>query len=124
MGIIRTKRIYELPAKTDGKRILVDRIWPRGVSKDAADLDLWPKEIAPTTSLRKWFGHDPARFEAFRDRYREELKTNADAVAELCRLADRNDVTLLYAAHDEHVNQAIVLAEFLEARGYRFDRGD
>ena len=116
MGAIRIKRIYEPPAPSDGKRVLVDRIWPRGVSKDAAKLDLWLKAIAPTTALRKWFGHEPSRFDAFRQRYCDELKANTDAVAELRRIATRSDVTLLYAAHNEHVNHAMVLAEYL-ARG-------
>ena len=113
MGVIRIKRIYEIPASTDGKRVLVDRIWPRGVSKDTAKLDLWLKAIAPSTSLRKWFGHDPSRFDEFRKRYRDELKANTDAMAQLCGMTARGDITLLYAAHDEHVNHAVVLADYL-----------
>lgn len=114
MGMIRIKRIYEPAAPTDGERVLVDRIWPRGVSKDAAKLDFWLKEIAPTTSLRKWFGHDPSRFDEFRERYCDELGSNTDAVSELRRIAARGDVTLLYAAHDEHVNHAVVLADYIK----------
>ncbi|AKM09395.1 DUF488 domain-containing protein [Croceicoccus naphthovorans] len=114
MGTFRIKRIYDAPASTDGKRVLVDRIWPRGVSKESAKLDLWLKEIAPSTGLRKWFDHDPARFEEFSDRYCEELKANSEAVSELCDLADQGDVTLLYAARDSRVNHAVVLAELLE----------
>jgi len=119
-GTIRVKRIYKAPAKNDGQRILVDRIWPRGVGREAAALDLWLKEIAPTAELRKWFGHDPSRFAAFRDRYRRELDANADAVAELSARLDRGDATLLYAARDEQANQAVVLAEYMRDRGYSF----
>lgn len=118
-GSIAVKRIYEPPSDKDGQRVLVDRIWPRGVSREAAVLDLWLKDIAPSTELRKWFGHDPSRAAGFRDRYRAELASNPEAVAELCALADKGDVTLLYAAHDEQANNATVLAEYLEDRGYR-----
>jgi len=113
---IRVKRIYEPPEKGEGQRVLVDRIWPRGVSSDAAALDLWLKDIAPSTELRKWFGHDPSRFADFRNRYRQELEDNPQPVAELAALAKRGDVVLLYSAHDEHCNQAVVLAEYLEER--------
>ena len=112
--MIRIRRIYEPPSGDDGRRILVDRIWPRGLSRKAADLDLWLKDIAPSTQLRKWFAHDPSRFAAFRDRYRKELEENQQAVAELTALARQGDVTLLYAAHDEHINQAVVLADYLK----------
>ena len=122
MGVIRIKRIYDAPAGTDGKRVLVDRIWPRGVSKEAAKLDLWLKDIAPSTELRKWFDHDSARFEEFRDRYRKELNANEDAVGELRDLVGQADVTLLYAAHDNQVNHAIVLVELFEKKGIRFER--
>ncbi len=120
---LHIKRVYEAPARNDGKRVLVDRIWPRGLSKEAAALDLWLKEIAPSTDLRKWFGHEPSRFDEFRKRYRKELDANPDVVEELCALADKSNVTLLYAAHDEQANQAVVLGEYLEDKGYRFDRG-
>jgi uncharacterized protein YeaO (DUF488 family) len=113
---IRIKRIYEPPAKGDGQRVLVDRIWPRGVSRKAAALDLWLKDIAPSTPLRKWFGHDPSRFAAFRDRYRRELEENPGPVSELAALARQGNVLLLYSAHDEHNNQAVVLAEYLSER--------
>ena len=122
MGFIRIKRIYDAPASTDGKRVLVDRIWPRGVSKESATLDLWLKDIAPSTELRKWFGHDPKRFVQFRDCYRKELEANTDVVNELRHLADHNDVTLLYAARDSRANHAIVLAEFLDDQGIHFDQ--
>lgn len=117
-GSIGIKRIYEPPAGSDGRRVLVDRLWPRGVSREAAAIDLWLKTIAPTPALRTWFGHDPARFAAFRDRYREELDANPDAVAELLALVDEGDVTLLYAAHDRQANHAVVLAGYLGDRGY------
>ena len=124
MGFIRIKRIYDAPASTDGKRVLVDRIWPRGVSKKSVNLDLWLKDIAPSTELRKWFDHDPARFDEFSDRYRQKLEANADAVSELRDLACHDDLTLLYAARDRCVNHAIVLAKFLENKSIRFDRSD
>jgi uncharacterized protein YeaO (DUF488 family) len=113
---IDIKRIYDPPLHTDGQRVLIDRIWPRGVRRDAAKLDAWLKAIAPTTELRKWFGHDPARWEEFRQRYRMELDANAAAVAELCSFVARGHVTLLYGARDEQHNQAVVLAEYLRER--------
>ena len=113
---LNIKRIYEKPSRTDGARILVDRIWPRGVSKKKAALDVWLKDIAPSTSLRKWFGHDPARFSEFRRRYRAELRLNKIAVKELRDWLKKGRVTLLYAAHDEQHNQAGVLAEYLRGR--------
>jgi uncharacterized protein YeaO (DUF488 family) len=115
-GAIGIRRIYEPPAKDDGQRVLVDRIWPRGVSRQQAALDLWLKDIAPSTQLRKWFGHDPSRFADFRDRYRQELEENPEPVAALVALARQGDVVLLYSARDERFNQAVVLAEFLEER--------
>nr|WP_047166753.1 DUF488 domain-containing protein [Sphingomonas sp. Y57] len=121
-GVVGIKRIYEPPAGTDGRRVLVDRLWPRGVSRAAAALDLWLKAIAPSPALRTWFGHDPARFAAFRDRYRREFDTNPAAVAELCALIDLGDVTLLYAAHDAEANHAVVLAAYLADRGYAVRR--
>jgi len=113
-GRIAIKRIYEPPARDDGQRVLVDRLWPRGIRKEDAALDAWLKDIAPTSELRKWFGHDPARFDAFSERYRRELDENGAAVEELRELIGKGDVTLLYAAHDEHCNQARVLADYME----------
>jgi uncharacterized protein YeaO (DUF488 family) len=113
---IRIQRIYEPPKKDQGRRVLVDRIWPRGVSREAAALDLWLKDIAPSTELRKWFGHDPSRFAGFRNRYRQELEENPQPVAELAALARQGDILLLYSARDEHFNQAVVLAEYLNER--------
>src|SRR4051794_20919599 len=98
------KRIYEPAAAGDGQRVLVDRLWPRGMSKDAAALDLWLKEIAPSRELLKWFGHDPARWQEFRLRYRAELDGNEAAVAQLLRLLENGDVTLLYGARDAEHN--------------------
>jgi uncharacterized protein YeaO (DUF488 family) len=111
---LRIKRIYEPPAREDGARILVDRLWPRGVSKKTAALTAWPKEIAPSASLRKWFGHDPERWSEFRRRYRAELKANDAAVQSLRELLARNSMTLLYAAHDPAHNHALVLADYLK----------
>ncbi|PBC03365.1 DUF488 domain-containing protein [Mesorhizobium sp. WSM3860] len=113
---IAVKRVYEAPAKSDGQRVLVDRVWPRGVSKKDAALDLWLKEIAPSTELRKWFGHDPERWAEFQKRYRSELDANGDAVAQLRSLLREGKVTLLYGAHDEAHNNAVALAGYLQSR--------
>ena len=113
---VKLKRAYELPAADDGTRVLVDRLWPRGVSKEHAALDQWMKDISPSTELRKWFGHDPARWEEFCRRYTEELHQNAELVSQLCSLAREGPVTLVYSAHDEVQNDAIVLRELLLGR--------
>ncbi|AZO09286.1 MULTISPECIES: DUF488 domain-containing protein [unclassified Mesorhizobium] len=110
---IAVKRIYEAPDKADGQRVLVDRIWPRGVAKKDAALALWLKEVAPSDALRKWFGHDPERWAEFQKRYRVELDRNEEAVAELRGLLRNGKVTLLYGAHDEAHNNAVALAEYL-----------
>jgi uncharacterized protein YeaO (DUF488 family) len=110
--MIRIKRIYEAPAAGDGQRVLVDRVWPRGVSRRAADLTAWLKEIAPSTALRKWFGHDPVRWSDFRRKYRQELDANPEATDQLRALIAKGDVTLLYGARDEEHNQAVVLADY------------
>jgi uncharacterized protein YeaO (DUF488 family) len=112
---LKLKRAYEPPAAGDGRRVLVDRVWPRGVSKDEARIDLWLKEVAPSTALRKWFGHEPARWDEFRRRYREELNGNP-AVEELRQIIAEAPVTLVYGARDEEHNQAVALAEYLGAR--------
>jgi uncharacterized protein YeaO (DUF488 family) len=109
---IRIKRVYEPAEKRDGKRILVDRLWPRGVKKTA--VDLWLKDVAPSDALRNWFHHEAPKWPAFRARYRKELAVNKDAVAEL-RKAAKGTATLLYGAKDETHNQAVVLAEYLKA---------
>lgn len=110
---IRLKRAYEAPAADDGVRILVDRLWPRGVRKADAALDRWAKDLAPSTELRKWFGHDPARWEEFRRRYAHELEGNAEALGQLRALARKGRVTLVYSAHDEAHNDAVVLKDVL-----------
>jgi uncharacterized protein YeaO (DUF488 family) len=116
MGDIRIKRIYDPPARSDGFRVLVDRVWPRGVRKDDAALDLWMKDVAPSTALRKWFNHDPERWDAFRTRYHAELRDHADALEELRAQAKRGVVTLLFGAKDVEHNQAVVLREVLKSR--------
>lgn len=110
---VRIKRAYEPPASDDGARVLVDRIWPRGVTKEAAALMLWLKDIAPTTSLRKWFGHDPARWTEFQRRYHAELNQNRAAVEQLADLAKAGRVTLVYGAHDTMHNHALALADYI-----------
>src|SRR3954470_3249705 len=110
------KRAYDPPAETDGVRILVDRLWPRGVSKAAAHIDHWLKDLAPSDALRKWFGHDPSRWDAFKARYFKELSGRAEAVSELRKLARSGRVMLVYAAKDVEHNNAVALREFLGRR--------
>ena len=112
-GMVRIKRIYDPPAPADGTRVLVDRLWPRGLAKDEARIDEWLKEIAPSDELRKWFGHDPARWEEFRERYRRELEARTEILDRLRALAGKGTVTLLFAAKDEKHNNAVVLKELL-----------
>ncbi len=114
--MLRLKRIYAEPARDDGLRVLVDRLWPRGVSKERAKLDLWLKEIAPSPALRKWFNHDPARWKDFEQRYTAEIKdkSRAQALRLLREKVAEGNVTLLYAAHDEEHNGALVLKHMLE----------
>jgi uncharacterized protein YeaO (DUF488 family) len=113
---IAIKRAYAAPSDEDGYRILVDRLWPRGLSKDKARLDLWLKDIAPSPALRIWFGHAPVRFVEFTHRYLAELNSNVGAVAEIEKILGQTSVTLVYAAKDETHNHAIVLRAFLESR--------
>ncbi len=110
---IKIKRAYEQPDKEDGLRILIDRLWPRGVSKEEAKADLWLKEIAPSTELRKWFGHDPAKWTEFQKRYSKELDANLELVNTIKGFAKKGTVTLVYGAKDEDHNDAIVLREYL-----------
>jgi len=110
------KRVYEPASDEDGQRVLVDRLWPRGLTKQKAHLDLWLKDVAPSPDLRKWFHHDESNWDEFRHRYLAELDRNA-AVAQLRELAGRGRVTLLYGAHDEAHNHAVVLREFLQSEG-------
>ena len=111
---IKIKRVYEQPDREDGERILVDRLWPRGLTKEKAAVDLWLKEIAPTTELRKWFGHDPDKWKSFRGRYETEIRHNYDLVKVLKDKAKRKTVTLVYGARDQKHNEALVLKQFLE----------
>ncbi|MBV2163316.1 MAG: DUF488 family protein [Comamonas sp.] len=110
---LRIQRAYVPPAAEDGARILIDRLWPRGVKKEALALHSWQKALAPSTALRQWFGHDPARWEEFRQRYRAELAAQEPALAALRELARAQVVTLVYAAHDEAHNNAVVVREVL-----------
>jgi uncharacterized protein YeaO (DUF488 family) len=110
---IQLKRVYEAPSKEDGTRILVDRLWPRGLTKEKACVDLWLKEIAPSTELRKWFDHDPAKWAEFKARYKFELKNNAQQLALLKKEAAKGKTTLLYGAKDEQHNEAVVLLQLL-----------
>lgn len=110
---VRLKRAYEPPASADGTRVLVDRLWPRGVKKEKAAIDEWMKEIAPSTELRKWFGHDPERWPEFRRRYRSEIKKHPGEFGRLRELARKGNLTLVYAAHDEAHNDAVVLRDLL-----------
>ena len=111
---LKLKRVYEPPHKDDGTRILVDRLWPRGLTKEKAKVDLWLKEIAPSTELRKWFGHDPKKWRSFRERYQTELKHHSDQLKLLKSKAKEGTVTLIYGARDQEHNEALVLKEFLE----------
>jgi uncharacterized protein YeaO (DUF488 family) len=113
---IRLKRAYEQPADSDGVRILVDRLWPRGVSKADAAIDRWDKDIAPSTELRQWFGHEPKRWDEFRRRYSEEMHQHAALLEELRKLACEAPITLVYAAHDQAHNDAVVLRDVLLGR--------
>lgn len=110
---IRLKRAYEPATQADGWRVLIDRLWPRGVSRERARLDEWDKELAPSAELRRWFGHDPERFEVFRCRYLEELQGQRPRLRILRRRAQEGTLTLVYSAHDTEHNDAVVLAEVL-----------
>ena len=111
---IKLKRVYEEPDKSDGTRILVDRLWPRGLTKAKAALDLWLKEAAPSTELRKWFGHDPKKWRGFRARYQGELKRHPDELKLIKDKASEGTVTLLYGARDQEHNEALVLQQLLD----------
>ena len=110
---VRLKRAYDAPSPSDGYRVLIDRLWPRGVAKQKAKLDEWQKELAPSTELREWFGHEPSRFAEFRRRYIGELRQARPRLTELRRRARTGTLTLVYAAHDSEHNDAVVLAEVL-----------
>lgn len=113
---IRIKRVYEAPDDADGTRILVDRLWPRGLTKEKAKVDLWLKEIAPSSELRKWFSHDPAKWTEFQHRYLAELKSRSEQIALLKQEAARGRVTLLFGAKDEEHNEAVVLEKLLQSK--------
>jgi len=114
--MIQLKRVYEKPGREDGLRVLVDRLWPRGLTKERAAVDLWLKDVAPSTELRKWFGHDPARWKEFQTRYRKELRDKKDALKVLKQKSEEQTVTLVYAARDEEHNEALVLKRILEGK--------
>ncbi len=115
MGV-RVKRVYDPPAPEDGRRFLVDRLWPRGVKKEALRLDAWLKELAPSDALRRWFGHDPARWEEFQRRYFAELEAKPEAWRPLLEAAREGTVTLLFSARDDEHNNAVALKAFLEGK--------
>jgi uncharacterized protein YeaO (DUF488 family) len=113
---VKLKRAYEPPSRTDGTRVLIDRLWPRGVKKTDAKIDEWMKDIAPSTSLRKWFGHDPARWAEFQHRYEAEVRQHPEYLERLRMLAREGPLTLVFAAHDEAHNDAVVLKDMLLSR--------
>jgi len=113
---IKLKRVYESASRTDGTRILVDRLWPRGLRKEDAAIDHWCKDLASSTALRQWFGHDPERWEEFRKRYKAELAKQPQALAVLRSMVLKGTITLLFAAHDELHNNAVVLSKLLRAK--------
>jgi uncharacterized protein YeaO (DUF488 family) len=117
MMALRSKRVYEQAEASDGYRVLIDRLWPRGVSKERARIDEWARDLAPSGELRRWFGHDPDRFEEFRRRYRVELRGHEDKLADLRRRARGHRVTLVYGARDTQHNDAVVLVELLRKGG-------
>jgi uncharacterized protein YeaO (DUF488 family) len=119
---VRLKRAYDAASAEDGYRVLVDRLWPRGVSKEQAKLDEWDQELAPSSQLREWFGHEPGRFPEFRRRYIDELRTNGQSLRQLRRRARAGTLTLVYSAHDSEHNDAVVLAEVLRRGLPKSDR--
>jgi uncharacterized protein YeaO (DUF488 family) len=114
-AMICLKRVYEEASKKDGFRVLVDRLWPRGLSKERAAVDLWLKQVSPSTELRKWFNHDPEKWKEFQSRYRKELREQKAFIAMLKQKSSEKTVTLLYGARDEKHNEAIVLKKMIEA---------
>jgi uncharacterized protein YeaO (DUF488 family) len=120
--MIRIKRVYDPAARSDGKRFLVERLWPRGMKKDALQMDAWQKDVAPSTALRQWFAHTPARWPEFRRRYEAELRDNMDAWRPLLEAAQKGTITLLFSAHDLERNSAVVLRDFIAKQIERMDR--
>jgi uncharacterized protein YeaO (DUF488 family) len=114
--MIRIKRAYDPPAKEDGSRFLVDRLWPRGVTKEALHMAAWYKDVAPSNELRRWFGHDPDKWKEFQRRYQTELTANRASCQPLLNAAQEGDITLVYGAHDTEHNNAVVLKAYLEER--------
>ncbi len=120
--MIRIKRAYEAASKADGERILVERLWPRGIKKEVLSLDAWQKDVAPSTELRRWFQHDSAKWQEFRKRYSRELEENPERWQRLLSHARRGRVTLVYSSHDQEHNNAVALKGFLEQRMKSFSR--
>lgn len=112
---IRIKRVYEKPEESDGRRMLVDRMWARGLSKNKAKVDIWIKEIAPSTALRRWYAHDPSKWTEFKSRYAAELEANPDVVAEIVEEVRSGVVTFLYSSKEEQLNNAVALKEYIES---------
>lgn len=114
--MIQLKRVYEEPTEDDGVRLLVERLWPRGLTKAAAAIDRWERDLAPSPELRRWFAHDPAKWPEFRRRYEHELQAHTEAIEALCTRIRTETVTFVYAARDEEHNSAVVLRDFVRAR--------
>jgi uncharacterized protein YeaO (DUF488 family) len=114
--MLKIKRVYDPPSRDDGKRILVDRLWPRGLKKENARIDEWIKEIGPSTELRKWFSHDPEKWEEFKRRFFKELQKNGETVDRVIATAKKSTVTLLFGSREERYNNALALKEFIESR--------
>lgn len=119
---LRVKRVYEDAEAGDGLRVLVDRLWPRGLSKEKAGIDRWLRELSPSTELRRWYGHDPARWEEFKARYFGELDRHGEAIAALVDQTRTGTVTLLYGSREKRLNNAVALKEYLERKGSPPDR--
>ncbi len=112
---IKIKRAYEKPSNADGYRILVDRLWPRGISKEKAKIDFWPKELSPSTELRQWYGHDPKKWSEFKSRYFAELESNPELVNELLEYVRKGVVTFVYSSKEQRLNNAVALKEYVES---------
>ena len=113
---IKLKRVYEEPSADDGVRILVERLWPRGLSKEKASVDLWAKDAAPSTELRKWFNHDPSKWEEFKTRYFAELDRNPDALEDIREMLDKGTITFVFASKEETYNNSAALREYIQSR--------
>ncbi len=115
--MIKVKRVYEKPEAADGIRVLVDRLWPRGLTKEKAEIAYWAKDISPSNELRRWYGHDPDKWTAFRERYGKELKANPDGMSRLLDYVKKGTVTFVYSSKEERINNAEALKEYIEAFG-------